>query len=105
MDEFDVTRIDEVIHGRLRLGIMAYLTSVEAADFTTLRDKLKTTDGNLSIHLKKLQEAGYLAIKKSFVGGKPQTRARLTAKGRKAFSAYLQALSGLIEPGVPRAAE
>jgi DNA-binding MarR family transcriptional regulator len=105
MDDFDVSGIDEVIHGRLRLGVMAFLTSVETADFTTIRDKLKTTDGNLSVHLRKLEEAGYVAVKKTFVGRKPQTVASLTARGRRAFKAYLDALSAIIEPGLGRAAE
>lgn len=105
MDDFDVSGIDEVIHGRLRLGVMSYLTSVGDADFTTLRDRLKTTDGNLSVHLRKLEEAGYVAVEKSFAGRKPLTRARLTPKGRKAFRVYLDTLSGLIDPARARAAE
>lgn len=99
-DGFDVSRIDEVIHGRLRLGVMSYLTSVEEADFVTLRTKLNTTDGNLSVQLRKLEEAGYVVIEKAFVDRKPVTRAKLTPQGRKAFKAYLQALTALIEPGL-----
>jgi DNA-binding MarR family transcriptional regulator len=95
-DDFDVSRIDEVIHGRLRLGVMAFLSSVGAADFTTLKAKLKTTDGNLSVHLRKLEEAGYVAIDKTFVQRKPQTMVKLTTAGRKAFKSYLAALAGLI---------
>lgn len=98
--DFDVSRIDEVIHGRLRLGIMSCLASVEEADFVTLRAKLKTTDGNLSVHLRKLEEAGYVSIEKTFVDRKPVTRAKLTPSGRKAFKSYLQALTALIEPGL-----
>jgi DNA-binding MarR family transcriptional regulator len=99
-DDFDISRIDEVIHGRLRLGVMSYLTSVEVADFVTLKGKLNTTDGNLSVQLRKLEEAGYVAIEKAFVDRKPVTRARLTPQGRKAFKTYLQALTTLIEPGL-----
>ncbi|OYX75983.1 MAG: transcriptional regulator, partial [Brevundimonas sp. 32-68-21] len=58
-DDFDISRIDEVIHGRIRLGIMAYLSGAEAADFNTLKARLQTTDGNLSVHLRKLEEAGF----------------------------------------------
>lgn len=92
----DLGRIDEVIHGRLRLGIMVYLADVEAADFTELKTVLEATQGNLSVHLKKLEEAGYVAIAKSFKDNKPLTRASITPAGRAAFAAYLEALGGLI---------
>lgn len=96
MDDFDVSRIDEVIHGRLRLGIMALLMSVDEADFVTMKARLKTTDGNLSVQLRKLEEAGYVAIEKAFADRKPVTRARLTSQGRKAFKVYLEALSAIL---------
>jgi DNA-binding MarR family transcriptional regulator len=92
----DLGRIDEVIHGRLRLGIMVYLADVEAADFTELKTVLEATQGNLSVHLKKLEEAGYVSIAKSFVNNKPLTRVSITSTGRTAFAAYLEALGGLI---------
>ena len=97
MAGFDLDNIDEVIHGRMRLGIMAYLAGAEAADFNELKAALKATQGNLSIHLRKLEEAGYIAIDKSFLNRKPLTRARLTAGGRKAFTAYLDAIAKLVE--------
>jgi DNA-binding MarR family transcriptional regulator len=96
MDGFDVDRLDEVIHGRLRLGVMAYLSGAQSADFNSLKARLKATDGNLSTHLKKLEEAGYVAIAKSFVGKKPLTEVRMTDRGRTAFAAYLDALGALI---------
>lgn len=96
MGAFDVTKLDEAIHGRLRLGIMAYLADAEAADFNELKAVLEATQGNLSIHLRKLEEAGYVEIVKSFQGRKPLTRAHLTPAGRKAFATYLQVLSGLV---------
>lgn len=92
----DLGRIDDVIHGRLRLGIMVYLADVETADFTELKTVLEATQGNLSVHLKTLEKAGYVAIDKSFRDNKPLTRVSITPAGRKAFAAYLQALSGLI---------
>ncbi len=92
----DLGRIDEVIHGRLRLGIMVYLADADTADFTELKTVLEATQGNLSVHLKKLEEAGYVAIAKSFKDNKPLTRVSITAQGRKAFGAYLEALGGLI---------
>ena len=95
-DDFDISRIDEVIHGRIRLGGMAYLSGAEAAGFNTLKARLQTTDGNLSVHLRKLEEAGFVAVTKSFVGRKPLTEARLTEEGRTAFVAYLDAMAGLL---------
>jgi DNA-binding MarR family transcriptional regulator len=92
----DLGRIDEVIHGRMRLGIMVYLADVESADFTELKTVLEATQGNLSVHLKKLEEAGYVAIDKSFRDNKPLTRITLTGEGRSAFAAYLEALGRLI---------
>ena len=96
MDDFDIDGIDEVIHGRLRLGIMAYLAGREAADFNELKSRLKASDGNLSVHLRKLEEAGYVAVEKTFVDRKPLTRARLTELGREAFVGYLDAMSKLV---------
>jgi DNA-binding MarR family transcriptional regulator len=96
MSAFDIGQIDDVIHGRMRLGIMAYLANADAADFNELKALLQATQGNLSVHLRKLEEAEYIAIEKSFLNRKPLTRARITAKGRKAFAAYLEALGKLI---------
>lgn len=97
-DDFDIGRIDDVIHGRVRLGIMATLSGVESADFGTLKARLQTTDGNLSVHLRKLEEAGFVAVTKRFVGRKPLTEASMTQPGRKAFVAYLDAMAGLVGP-------
>ena len=98
MDGFDIDRIDEVIHGRLRLGVMAYLSTAEAADFNVLKARLQATDGNLSAHLRKLEEARYVTIEKSFVGKKPLTRVVLTEAGRTAFLHYLDAMARLVNP-------
>ena len=96
-DDFDISRIDDVIHGRIRLGIMAYLSGAGTADFTSLKARLQTTDGNLSVHLRKLEEAGFVAVTKSFRGRKPLTEASLTEEGRTAFVAYrLDAMSDLL---------
>jgi DNA-binding HxlR family transcriptional regulator len=97
-DDFDIGGIDEVIHGRLRLGVMAYLAGAETADFNTLKAKLQASDGNLSVHLRKLEEAGYVAIEKRFQGRKPLTEVRLTEPGREAFIRYLDAMSRLVNP-------
>jgi DNA-binding MarR family transcriptional regulator len=97
-DDFDIERLDEVIHGRLRLGIMAYLAGAGTADFNTLKARLQATDGNLSVHLRKLEEAGYVAIDKSFAGKKPLTQVRMTDTGRAAFIRYLDAMAALVKP-------
>lgn len=97
MDGFDISGIDEVIHGRVRLGVVAYLSGAGVADFNTLKARLQATDGNLSAHLRKLEDAGYIAVEKSFVGRKPLTRVSLTDAGRSAFTAYLDAISKLVD--------
>jgi DNA-binding MarR family transcriptional regulator len=96
MDGFDLDTIDEVIHGRVRLGVMAYLSGAGAADFNELKGRLQTSDGNLSVHLRKLEEAGYVAIRKSFAGRKPLTRVELTEPGADAYARYLAALGKLV---------
>ena len=93
---FDITTIDEIIHGRLRLGVMAYLSGSGMADFNELKAALQASDGNLSVHLRKLEEAEYVAIEKTYSARKPLTRVTLTDKGRSAFVAYLDAIEKLI---------
>ncbi|MBW8814972.1 MAG: transcriptional regulator [Caulobacterales bacterium] len=93
---FDIGKIDDVIHGRLRLGVMAYLANAEVADFNELKGVLEVTQGNLSVQLRKLEEAGYVTIEKSFLGRKPRTQVRISAAGRAAFAAYLEALGRVI---------
>lgn len=95
-DDFDIGRIDDVIHGRMRLGIMAVLSGVDSADFNTLKARLQATDGNLSVHLRKLEEAGFVEVSKRFVGKKPLTEAAMTETGRRAWLAYLDAMAGLV---------
>ena len=96
MDGFDIAALDEVIHGRVRLGIMAYLSGAGSADFAALKKRLDLTDGNLSIHLRKLEEAGYVSLEKRFIGKKPNTCVSLTETGRGAFMAYLDAIGQLV---------
>jgi len=97
MDPFDIDGLDEVIHGRVRLGVMAWLVGHQEADFNDLKARLKATDGNLSVHLRKLEDAGYIAVEKSFVGRKPLTRLTLTPAGDKAFLGYLDAIGKLVD--------
>lgn len=99
MAAFDIGKLDDVIHGRVRLGVMAYLADAGVADFTELKTLLDVTQGNLSVHLRKLEEAGYVSIDKSFIDRKPLTRVRLTKAGRSAFATYLDAISKLVGGG------
>lgn len=96
LSKFDHTEIDDVIHGRLRLGVMAYLSTVSPAPFVELKAKVNATDGNLSTHLSKLEEAAYVKIEKKFEGKKPLTLVHLTAKGRSAWIEYLNRIQALI---------
>ncbi|MBL8536606.1 MAG: transcriptional regulator [Hyphomonadaceae bacterium] len=96
MSRFDHTALDDVIHGRLRLGVMAYLSTASPAPFNELKARVNATDGNLSAHLSKLEEAGYIRLEKKFVDKKPRTNAHLTAKGRKAWIEYLARLQALL---------
>ena len=92
---FDYSAIDEVIHGRIRLGVVAYLSTVDSALFTELRDQVGATDGTLSVHVRKLEEAGYVRVDKSFVNRKPQTRLSLTDSGRKVWKTWLDQIERL----------
>lgn len=96
MTAFDHTELDDVIHGRLRLGVMAYLSTASPATFLELKAKVNATDGNLSAHLSKLEEAGYVRIEKQFEGKKPVTRVHLTDAGREAWIAYLDRLRAML---------
>ncbi len=89
--------LDPVIHSRIRLGILSILASVEEATFNYLKETIGTTDGNLSANLMKLEEAGYVAIKKTFSGRKPKTTCRITKKGLTAFQNYLQNLESYLK--------
>ena len=96
MEDFDVNTLDDVIHGRVRLGIMAYLVGADSADFGALKSHLATSDGNLSVHLRKLEEAGYVTIDKTFRERKPLTSVKLTQAGREAFVRYLDSIAKLV---------
>jgi len=97
MAQFDPAALDEIIHGKLRLAVMSCLSSVDSASFAELKAQTGASDGNLSVHLRKLEEAGYAALDKRFVNRRPQTRVCITAQGRKAWIAYLDQLRALIE--------
>jgi DNA-binding MarR family transcriptional regulator len=91
-----IIRLNTTIHSPVRLAILSILISAEHADFNYLKTTTGTTDGNLSTHLNKLQQAGLIRIKKSFRNKKPLTTCSITEKGKKEFSDYLQNLEQII---------
>jgi len=91
-----MTRLDRIIHEPARLTIVALLAGVEQADFLWLLNESRLTKGNLSSHLSKLEEAGYVEIEKTYRGKTPLTLVRLTEAGRSAFRAYKKSLTGLL---------
>jgi DNA-binding MarR family transcriptional regulator len=97
--EFDHHRLDEVLQARLRLAIVAALAANDGQDFPSLRTLVGATDGNMSTHLKKLEEAEYLRVEKAFEGRKPVTRYWLSKAGRKALARYIATLEDFINGG------
>jgi DNA-binding HxlR family transcriptional regulator len=89
--------LDKVIHERMRLGIISALAANEKMSFNELKRLLDTTDGNVSVHARKLEEAGYLTCKKSFAGRTPLTEYAITKDGRKALERYLDHMEALIK--------
>jgi len=94
---FDPTRLDPVLHERVRLGILTLLVQADELDFITLKEALGVTDGNLAQHLRVLEEAGVVAVRKTFVGRRPRTYYRLTPQGRRRFLKYLECLRDLLQ--------
>ena len=88
--------LDPLIHERLRLGILSALVVQESLSLTELRDLLQTSDGNLSVQARRLEEAGYIVCSKRFEGRKPKSTYELSAAGRAALETYLETLSGLL---------
>lgn len=88
--------LDRTIHERLRLGIVSALAVNQSLTFNELKDLLKTSDGNLSVHARKLEEAEYITCEKYFEGRTPKTEYRLTAAGRRALEHYLNHMEALI---------
>lgn len=88
--------LDRLIHERIRLGIVSALAVTEKLGFVELKRLMRTTDGNLSVHARRLEEAGYVACEKSFAGRVPRTEYRLTSAGRRALERYLDHMEALI---------
>jgi DNA-binding HxlR family transcriptional regulator len=92
----DIPELDRLIHERARLGIISALAGNDSLTFKDLKRLLKATDGNLSVHARKLEEAGYISCKKSFAGRIPRSDYRLTATGRRALEQYLSDMEEVI---------
>ncbi len=90
-------KLDRLVHERLRLGILSALSVNDSLAFNELKKLLETTDGNLSVHARKLEEAGYISCSKSFEGRMPKTEYRITVAGRRALERYLDHMESLIQ--------
>ena len=93
----DYNEIDRLVHEPARLMLMAVLYVIESADFTFLMNQTGLTWGNLSAHMSKLEEAGYIEVEKTFKGKRPNTMLRLTPQGRSAFQAYRQKMKNVLD--------
>ena len=96
MSQEQILDLDPLIHAPIRLAILTILATVTNANFSFIKDSVKTTDGNLSTHLTKLEEGGYIIIEKKFKGKKPQTICSISDQGREAFSKYIDHLENII---------
>lgn len=94
-----IQHINKAFDHRIRLGIMSVLMVNESADFSTLKELLGVTDGNLASHTKALELESYITIEKQFIGRKPNTSYRATPQGKQAFKAHIDALEKLIQTG------
>ena len=94
-------QLDRVIHEKGRLAIMSMLAASPELSFTEMRDALNMTDGNLTTHIRTLQEAGYVSVTKAFQNNRPLTTCSLTASGRKAFHGYINLLEQIIRQAKP----
>ena len=97
MNALPFLQLDRVIHEKGRLAIMSMLAAAPELSFTEMRDALGMTDGNLTTHIRTLQEAGYISVTKSFQHNRPLTTCSLTASGKKAFTNYINLLEEIIQ--------
>ena len=95
-------QLDRVIHEKGRMAIMSMLAATKDLSFIELRQALNMTDGNLTTHIRTLQEAGYISVAKSFQNRRPLTTCSLTASGRKAFATYINLLEQIIQQNKPK---
>ena len=95
-------QLDRVIHEKGRLAIMSMLAAAPELSFTEMRDALSMTDGNLTTHIRTLQEAGYVSVTKSFQNNRPLTTCSMTSAGKKAFTNYINLLESIIQQNKPK---
>ena len=97
MPPIDFNGLDTAVHGPIRLGVLTALQIDGPLDFTTLKKRLRVSDGAMGMHLRKLEESGYVNCRKAFVGRRPRTTYRVTSMGRRALVKYLEAMQQVIE--------
>ena len=96
-----ILQLDRVIHERGRMAILSLLAATPEMTFTEIRDTLEMTDGNLTTHIRTLQQAGYVAVAKSYQNNRPLTTCTLTAQGKKQFANYIQVLAQIVQQTRP----
>lgn len=96
MDPKEFLKLNPVVHAPIRLAVLSILVSVDNANFSYLKDATGTSDGNLSTHLSKLEDSGYITIDKRFVGKKPQTLCRITVEGKEALLQHIAQLESIV---------
>lgn len=99
MSDHAIEGLDAIAHGRVRLGVLAFLSGQGVGDFTELARELGVANSLLSSHLRRLEEAGYVALERGFLGRRPRTRVRLTPTGAEAWTAHLAALERIVRRG------
>ena len=97
MSESPLHQINDLIHAKVRLGIMSLLMTHKQCDFAFLKKRLETTDGNLSSHIQKLEQANYISVEKEFVGRKPKTSIKVTNLGSDAYKEYITTLESILK--------
>ena len=102
MNPEEFLQLDRVIHEKGRLAIMSMLAATAELSFTEMRDALAMTDGNLTTHIRTLQEAGYISVTKSFQNNRPHTTCSMTASGKRAFTSYINLLERIIQQNRPK---
>ncbi len=98
MMDFNYQQLDKTLHARIRFAALAYLQAVDHASFVEIRESIKATDGNLSVHMRKLESAGYIHCDKGFQSRKPQTLYSITGEGRTALLNYRERVSEFFQP-------
>jgi len=97
MNDFNYKNIDDLLHSRIRLAVISFLSGCNESDFTTIKRTVGATDGNITTHLRKLEDAEYIIMRKEFVGRKPITYYMLSPKGLDAFNKYIENIKKFID--------